>query len=763
MKAKYNQLASGNKVPSSLTAMESQVKKTQAALDELIIKKTNLVHKGISESDSSIINLDNQIIKLEKHLVSLDTQMNDLKLNPQASIEAQNLKAKINLAEESIKNAKNEADGLVKKIEKTGNAGFSNLSNSIKSVGGGITRILIGKKGLSGGIDNISSKLDKFKSRITKMIGTVMVFRLLRNSLTSISNGFMGMLKSNKSFANSLNQIKVNLMTAFAPIYNYVLPAINTLMNALSQVTGSIAKFMASIFGQTASQAKKNAKELYNQANAQNAVNKAEEGSIASFDKLEVNSDEGNTNGPNNLDFSKDIKTSTYLDNLLTDLKNKIGNGLWFDAGSRIAEDLNNVIEKIDIKGFFAKGKEIATNLCEGINGFVSTFDWKQLAVKVSDGFKGLGDLILATIKTIDWQAVGKAIGDFILNIDWFGIIKQIIDIMLSTKVAILDLVIGLLDSVIDAITSPDFLDKIRQGGVNIFLGLVNGIGSVFSKIGELFMKIIDLFKNLFGIHSPSTVFEEFGRYIIEGLINGIKGLTNSVVQLFQLLLDSIKNIWNGVTSWFNSTVIQPLINLFLGIWSSLITGAQNAWSGIKNVFSSVASFFQDTFSNAWSKVKSVFSTGGKIFDGIKEGIISAFTNVVNAIIRGINKVISVPFNGINTALKKIKNIDILGAKPFKGIINTISVPQIPMLAQGAVIPPNAKFLAMLGDQKNGRNLEAPESLIRKIVREESGAERENVFNGTFIIQCDVEEIGRASIKGVRLIESKTGETYYVN
>jgi hypothetical protein len=46
---------------------------------------------------------------------------------------------------------------------------------------------------------------------------------------------------------------------------------------------------------------------------------------------------------------------------------------------------------------------------------------------------------------------------------------------------------------------------------------------------------------------------------------------------------------------------------------------------------------------------------------------------------------------------------------------------EMPKLAQGAVIPPNREFMAVLGDQSNGRNLEAPESLIRSIVREESG------------------------------------------
>ena len=48
-------------------------------------------------------------------------------------------------------------------------------------------------------------------------------------------------------------------------------------------------------------------------------------------------------------------------------------------------------------------------------------------------------------------------------------------------------------------------------------------------------------------------------------------------------------------------------------------------------------------------------------------------------------------------------------------------VPNVPYLASGAVIPPRSEFLAVLGDQKSGNNIEAPESLLRKIVREESG------------------------------------------
>lgn len=148
---------------------------------------------------------------------------------------------------------------------------------------------------------------------------------------------------------------------------------------------------------------------------------------------------------------------------------------------------------------------------------------------------------------------------------------------------------------------------------------------------------------------------------------------------------EKIKEIWGKVATWFTTNVINPVKNTFSGMWNGLKNGAKNAWAGIKSVFSKVASFFKNIFSKAWTGVKNVFSTGGKIFDGIKEGIASAFTSIVNKIISGINRVVSIPFNAINTALGKIRNVSIMGKEPFSWI-PTIGVPKIPLLAEGGIL-----------------------------------------------------------------------------
>ena len=107
----------------------------------------------------------------------------------------------------------------------------------------------------------------------------------------------------------------------------------------------------------------------------------------------------------------------------------------------------------------------------------------------------------------------------------------------------------------------------------------------------------------------------------------------------------------------------------------------------------------------------------------------------MNGIIKGLNSAIAVPFNGINWALNKIKNIEIVGITPFSGL-KTISVPQIPYLAQGAVLPPNKPFMAVVGDQKHGTNIEAPLETIKQALAEvlalqEGGIETVTTINFT--------------------------------
>lgn len=182
----------------------------------------------------------------------------------------------------------------------------------------------------------------------------------------------------------------------------------------------------------------------------------------------------------------------------------------------------------------------------------------------------------------------------------------------------------------------------------------------------------------------------------VEAVVGFFSNLWTSIVDGLAAAWNWVVNLVSGIATWIYDTCIAPVANFFAGMWNGFTNGAKNAWEGVKNIFSKVTTFFKDIFSKAWQAVKNVFSTGGKIFSGIKEGIVNAFKTVVNAIIDGINKVISVPFKAINSALSKIKGIEILGLKPFSWI-STFSVPQIPKLARGGVV--DSATLAMIGER----------------------------------------------------------------
>ena len=263
----------------------------------------------------------------------------------------------------------------------------------------------------------------------------------------------------------------------------------------------------------------------------------------------------------------------------------------------------------------------------------------------------------------------------------------------------------------------------IAIGLVATAIGIYNGVMAICNIVTGAFSGIMAV------LTSPITLVVAAIAALIAIVTLLVKNW-DTVKEAASACWDWIVGVFQGAAEWFNTTIIQPISSFFTGMWDGLKNGASAAWEGIKSVFSTVADFFKNIFTNAWEGVKAVFSTGGKIFDGIKDGIVKAFTTVVNAIIKGINKVVSIPFDGINWALKKIKSIDILGVKPFNWI-KTISVPQIPLLAQGGWFDRGNPQLAIVGDNTREPEIVTPESKIydqvRNAIRDSGGTGKQEI------------------------------------
>lgn len=220
-----------------------------------------------------------------------------------------------------------------------------------------------------------------------------------------------------------------------------------------------------------------------------------------------------------------------------------------------------------------------------------------------------------------------------------------------------------------------------------IVAAISNAAASIWETIQNVWNTIMEFFASIGGWIYDNVIAPVVNFFVgmWDGIVSIFSGIGQWFGDVFSGAWEAIKSAFSAVIDWF-AGIGEGIANVFTSMWDGLKNGASNAWNGIKEVFSKVASFFGDIFRAAWQKVKDVFSAGGKIFDGIKEGIIKVFKTIVNAIIKGINAIVSAPFKGLNAILDKLHGISIAGVKPFSWLTWRAPVPQIPYLAEGGIL-----------------------------------------------------------------------------
>lgn len=280
-----------------------------------------------------------------------------------------------------------------------------------------------------------------------------------------------------------------------------------------------------------------------------------------------------------------------------------------------------------------------------------------------------------------------------------------------------------------------NFFASLWDGIKNAAVAAWDGIVSVFATIGNW----IDTYV----IQPVANFFTELWNNIENLAVSAWTGIKNIAISAWE----GIKSVFSTIGNWINTTIVQPVSNFFSGLWEGFKSGAIRAWEGIKSVFSKVGAFFSDTFKAAWEGIVKVFSVAGEIFVDIKDGIVAAFKFVVNGIITGINKVVAIPFNAINSTLKWIRDIDIAGAKPF-GSIKLINVPQIPLLAEGGVVDAGQVFVA------NEQGPELVANIGRKTAVMNNDQIVESVSRGVY--QAVVSAMGQMG--GNQVVEAKVND-----
>ena len=300
-----------------------------------------------------------------------------------------------------------------------------------------------------------------------------------------------------------------------------------------------------------------------------------------------------------------------------------------------------------------------------------------------------------------------------------------------------------------------DVIPSLKDGlgwlleNIPLVSGVVGTLTAAFIafKAAAAIGSIIDLWKK----YEVTSKLAAAGQWLLNAAMaaNPITLIIMAIVALIAALVllwnksEAFRNFWIGLWEDIKTiagTVATAVGEFFVGLWDGLKSGALEAWMAIKEIFAKIPEWFETKFKKAWEKVKQVFSAGGKIFDGIKEGILNGLKTVINAIIKGINKVIAIPFQGLNKALDIIRNFEILDMKPFSGLLPSIDIPQIPLLAKGGVLKKGQMALlegagaeAVIPLENNSRWINATANALRSALASEGGiGVNQQIINNTY-------------------------------
>lgn len=201
---------------------------------------------------------------------------------------------------------------------------------------------------------------------------------------------------------------------------------------------------------------------------------------------------------------------------------------------------------------------------------------------------------------------------------------------------------------------------------VNVVQPISGFFSGLWTDIVDTFSPAVTWFSDLWG--SVSQTFEDVF-YNIGVLVSGT--------------WETIKIVWGIVSGWFDTNVIQPLSNLFSSLWDGITKWASDTWTKICDGFLTAYNYINTHF---LTPLRTAVAT---VFDGL----VGAVKAALNGVISVLNSALRWIFGGINSILRDLKNFSIAGYSPFAGL-RTISVPQIPMLANGGFVDQGQLFIA---------------------------------------------------------------------
>ncbi len=714
---------------------------------------------GIKPNDKAMDTTIDNALKSNKDFTSLNSQ-------------AQKLYTEIEMYNKQLSEAKNKMTQLNQETNKTATTQnklgsfFGAFKQKIEQVKPSISNMKDSFKELPKLTQNITNNIKGMGTGVKNGLGHILKYAMALFSLRSVysvlSSCAQSWLSSQnagaKQLSANINYMKYAMGSAFAPVIQYVTGLVYQLMKAIQSVIYALfrvnifAKASASSYVSMAGSAKKAKEESKQLAGIHDEINNVQTndnsssgsggGTSPSFDLSGIDNqmsplaqklfdffrplvDSWNKYGEQVITASKNaisgigqavgamwgsvetLFTNGTIYSIIANILNSIGQigRAWANAwnndnnGTEIIQGIANIINDLTVA---ILNLVSSTGFQSFLDGILSAFSGiVQFMEPVISGFIQMSEVIIEiAMSTIGdlLTLIGNAlqgIGQNEMAVNILKAIGEVIAIVVAGIIAwnTVQMVLNGLMGLFTILTSPITLIILGiVAAITAIILVIQNWGIILEWLGNIWNAIVDF------IVGVVTKWIEFQKAKFEFL-------KNIVITVFTAVKNFIVNVWNGI------------VNTIANVWNTIVTkvkeGVSGAWNAITSVFGNIGNWFRDKFSQAWQAVKNVFSSGGRIFDGIREGILSGLKSIVNAIIDGINKVIAIPFNGLNAALRTIKNVNIMGLSPF-GWISTISVPQIPRLAKGGVLTEATTVLAgEYSGAKTNPEIVTPQNIMR--------------------------------------------------
>lgn len=607
--------------------------KTSAEIEKQSSKMAKLINSN-DALQKEYAQTEDRAVSLRKALQRINT------VSGQSSIQTGSAASGASMTGSGLKQSERAVSkygGVFNRMSNAVSHGFGGIGNGLKNSLG-----YVGKFGslfsnssnkVTAGNNRMSRSNNTMVQSMRQLLPSLVVYQLLGGAVSALATSLFSAMKTNGQFAASLNQIKVNLLTAFYPIYTAIMPAINALMSALAQITGQFASFIAGIFGSNYEAAKQGASGLYDNVQALEDTGSAASKANEKAKKLQRTL----------MGFDQINKLDTPADDDSLDS----GSG----GGATPGVDFGSALGKYTTPKWM---KDLQKLLKDFFKPFQDA--WKNQGQKVINAWKyALNEVI----------GLAKAIGKSFMEVWTNGTGQRFIENILILLADVLNIVGDIAGAFKRAWEDNGRGTKLIQSYFdkwNAILELLHQVAEAFryawndNGLGESILgNILEIVTNM-----NNTVKELANRFSEAWQAGGVgKEIFKTILEIVDGILGKINKMAGATVEWAKKLDFTPLLESIDGLLKSIQPLTENIGSGLQwfyeNVLLPLASYtiedlipaFLDTLSGALD-----FLNG--IIEGLKPGFDWLWENFLKPIAEWTGGVVVDVLKGIGDTLSDI-------------------------------------------------------------------------------------------------------------